>query len=258
MTIRDADIAALRALAPADREAYLRAGSRLPGPRSNLELLDAAVEVGEAAEFASWRAAGADGDGNDPATFVLVCGLVGLGRIVAGQPPAGRAAGLDELRSAARDPRWRVREGVAMALQRLGRVDPTGLAAVARAWAAEDDPLLRRAAIAALAEPALLDRPAMVGALLETLEQATAGHVAARATTRRSPGSIALAKTLGYAWSVAIVADPAAGWPAFERVVTAARNDPGLRRIARENLAKKRLARLDPERVAALAALVSG
>lgn len=69
---------------------------------------------------------------------------------------------------------------------------------------------------------------------------------------------MALGKTLGYAWSVAIVADPTAGWLAFERVVALARTDPGLRRVVRENLAKKRLVRLDPGRVAAHAAIVSG
>jgi len=68
---------------------------------------------------------------------------------------------------------------------------------------------------------------------------------------------VALEKTLGCAWSVAVAVDPATWWLAFERLFAAARTDPGLRRIVRENLAKKRLARLDPGRVAALAALVS-
>ncbi|MCU0482787.1 MAG: HEAT repeat domain-containing protein [Chloroflexi bacterium] len=258
MTVRDVHLSALHQLGPAGLEAYLRGESRLPGPRANLELLDAAVEVGDAAEFAAWRAAGAGGDGDDPATFVLVCGLVGLGRVVAEQDAGGRTAGLAELHAAAGDARWRVREGVAMALQRLGRVDPRGLLVVARAWAAEDDPLLRRAAIAALAEPSLLVDQAMAAGLIEVLATVTDAHAAVQAGARRSPGSIALAKTLGYAWSVAVVADPAAGWPAFERVATAARTDPGLRRIVRENLAKNRLARLDPVRVAALAAFVSG
>jgi hypothetical protein len=253
-----AGVAALRSLPPTVREAYLRAGSRLPGPRANLELLDAAVEVGDAAEFAAWRAAGATGDGNDPATFVLVCGLVGLGRVAGAGVRADRVAALDELREAARDPRWRVREGVAMALQRLGRADPDGLLAVALAWATEDDPLLKRAAIAAMAEPALLDRPAMTAGLLEILDLATAAFAGTTPAGRRVPGAVALDKTLGYAWSVAVAADPSAGWPAFEQVVAAARTDPGLRRIVRENLAKKRLARLDPARVASLAAVVSG
>jgi hypothetical protein len=40
---REAERTAL--LAAADRQAYLIAGSNLPGPRANLELLDAAGEV---------------------------------------------------------------------------------------------------------------------------------------------------------------------------------------------------------------------
>ena len=257
-TARDEHLARLRRLPRDAWEDDLRERSRLPGPRANLELLDAAVEVGDATAFAAWRVAGADGDGNDPATFVLVCGIVGLGRVVGGQPAATRGAGLALLRAAAGDPRWRVREAVAMALQRLGRVDPDGLLEVGRAWAAEDDPLLRRATVAALAEPALLVRRSMVAGLIEVLEQATAGYAAAAPDARRSPGSIALAKTLGYAWSVAIAAGPERGWPAFERLVAAAQSDPGLRRVVRENLGKHRLRRLDPSRVATLAARVSG
>jgi hypothetical protein len=257
-TVRDEHLARLRRLPRDAWEDDLRARSGLPGPRANLELLDAAVEAGDAAAFAAWRSAGAAGDGNDPATFLLVCGIVGLGRAAGDAPSTERGADLALLRAAAGDPRWRVREAVAMALQRLGRVDPDALLAVGRAWAAADDPLRRRAAVAALAEPALLVHPSLAAGLIEILERATAGYAGGDPAARRSPGSVALAKTLGYAWSVAIVADPAAGWPAFDLVVAAARTDPGLRRIARENLSKNRLARLDPGRVAALAASVSG
>lgn len=57
---------------------------------------------------------------------------------------------------------------------------------------------------------------------------------------------------------MAIVADPAVGWPAFERGLVGVVGDPDLRRIARQNLSMRRLVRLDPGRVAALAARLSG
>jgi len=55
-------------------------------------------------------------------------------------PPMGRSddhrAALRGLPADAWDGRWRVREGVAMGLQRLGDTDPRRLLALARAWAA--------------------------------------------------------------------------------------------------------------------------
>jgi hypothetical protein len=56
----------------------------------------------------------------------------------------------------ATDPRWRVREGVAMALQRLGDVDQLRLRRLTLSWAGEADPLVQRAAVAGMCEPRLL------------------------------------------------------------------------------------------------------
>ena len=60
---------------------------------------------------------------------------------------------------------------------------------------------------------------------------------------RRSEGFRALRKGLGYCWSVAVAAHPAAGKPALERWL--AGDDPDVRWIVRQNLKKARLARLD-------------
>ena len=59
---------------------------------------------------------------------------------------------------------------------------------------------------------------------------------------------------LGYGWSVAIVADPELGRPAFERWV--ASPDPTIRWIVRENLGKARLARMDTDWVRSLRARI--
>jgi hypothetical protein len=68
-----------------------------------------------------------------------------------------------------------------------------------------------------------------------------------------------LRKGLGYCWSVAVAAAPETGWPAFEAVVerAASDGDRDLRWIARENLRKRRLERLDADRVAGLLARLS-
>ena len=65
---------------------------------------------------------------------------------------------------------------------------------------------------------------------------------------RRSDEFRTLRKTLGYAWSVAVVALPEEGKPLFEPLLDS--DDPDVRWITRENLRKKRLERMDREWVA--------
>jgi hypothetical protein len=91
---------------------YLAAHSALPGPRANLELVAACGEEADTARAEELIAS------NDE--FATVCGLVALGRHLGN----GDERHLEVLRSHAADARWRVREGVAMALQRAGDDDP--------------------------------------------------------------------------------------------------------------------------------------
>jgi hypothetical protein len=120
--------------------------------------------------------------------------------------------------------------------------DIEGLLAALGPWATDPDPLVQRAVVAGLCEPVLLagDIPGRVLAILDTI---TAAFVAR--PDRRSDGARALRKGLGYGWSVAIAASPAAGIARFERWLREA--DPDIRWIVRENLGKARLQRADPE-----------
>jgi hypothetical protein len=95
------------------------------------------------------------------ATIITVCGVLGLGRLLA----EGQRDLLPRLCDLACDPRWRTREGVAMALQRLGDADMAGLLEAMEAWAT-DTPLVQRAAAAALCEPRLLRDPAHAARVL--------------------------------------------------------------------------------------------
>jgi len=56
---------------------------------------------------------------NSPYEFLAFCGIVGLGRLLA----EGNHNALNTLRQHASNPRWRIRESVAMSLQRRGDVD---------------------------------------------------------------------------------------------------------------------------------------
>lgn len=236
-------------LAAPDREAYLLAGSNLPGPRANLELLDAAGDVLAREDALRLAALGpADAPAGTALEFLPCCGVVAIGRLVVEGDPGLVAL----LRGAAGDPRWRVRESVAIALQRWGDADVGAMTAAIASW--PDGTLLEaRAAVAAICEPRLLRTPVAVQAASRILDGATRSLVAIP-RPRGEPGRV-LGAALGYGWSVAIAASPEAVLPAFER--WAASDDPDVRRLVRENLGKARFTRAAPEAVARLAALVA-
>lgn len=215
-------------------EPFLLKESGLPGPRGNLELAQAVADEGTAARFEELLAWGPDrAPFGSREEFLAVCGTVGLGRLAA----EGDREVLPRLRALASDPRWRVREAVAMALQRLGAADMRALIAEMRRWARGND-LERRAAAAALCEPALLGNEPDVRAVLEILDRIT--EALSRSEDRRSEGFRALRKGLAYCWSVAVAAAPEAGRPPMERWMRS--RDPDVRWVMRQNLAKKRLA----------------
>jgi hypothetical protein len=220
-----------------DWEPFLLENSGLPGPRANLELAAAVAEEADAATLRGWAALGPEvapyGSG---AEFLPVCGVIGLGRLLA----EGHRSVLAELREHASDPRWRIREAVAIALQRYGDSDLPALHRAMRDWAS-GTALERRAAVAALSEPRLLTEPSRASDVLELLARVTA-----ELPSSGDHGGDAfriLRQALGYAWSVAIVACPEVGKPLFEHLVDS--DDRDIRWIVRENLRKKRLERMD-------------
>ncbi len=231
-----------------DWEPYLLAESGLPGPRGNIELAQAAADEGDEALFRrllSFDAAVAPT--NTPQEFLAFCGVIGLGRLATD----GRSDVLSDLRRHANDPRWRMREGVAMALQRWGEVDMDGLLAEMDVWS-QGSYLEQRAAAAALCEPALLHAPVHAERTLQILDAITA--LAAQSEDRRGDDFQALRKGLAYCWSVAVAANPPAGKPMMERWL--ASDDHDVRWIMRQNLAKQRLARMDAHWVARCQALL--
>jgi hypothetical protein len=247
--------AALTALPTIDWEPYLLSNSNLPGPRGNLELAAAAADLGTETQFRRWAGLGPDvAPENTPGCFLAFCGVVGLGELMArdarrGEVPSPglpyRDAGgvtppLRTLRALASDPRWRIREGVAMALQRWGDANMDALLAAMTDWAA-GNPLEQRAAAAALCEPRLLHRPEHAAAVLRILDEITASIP--QVADRKSDAFKTLRQGLGYCWSVAVAALPDVGKPMMERWLVSP--DPDIRWIMRENLKKNRLVRMD-------------
>jgi hypothetical protein len=206
-------------------EPYLRKHSGLPGPRANLELVAAVAEEADADRL--WRLSASSDE------FLALCGTAGLGRIALMEPETV----MTWLRELASDSRWRVREGVALALQRFGRESMERLLAEMRSWV-DDTPFVQRAAAAALCEPDLLRRPEDTIEVLMILDHITKSLGAA--TGRRNEGFRALRKALGYCWSVAAAASPQNARPYIEKWMQS--TDKDIVWVMKSNLAKARMA----------------
>jgi hypothetical protein len=216
---------------------FLMKESGLPGPRSNLELMQAVADEGRLDLFQRYLTYTPDrASTNLPEGFLAMCGVVGLGRLLA----EGEVDQLVVLRECANDPRWRVREAVAMALQRWGDADMTALLKAMNDWA-KGTLLERRAVAAAVCEPRLLKNPKHAKRVLKLLEAITTSIV--RETDRRAEDFKTLRQALGYCWSVAVVAAPIDGKPAMEKWLV--NPDADVAWIMRENLKKNRLQRMD-------------
>lgn len=218
-------------------DAYLLQESGLPGPRGNIELAQVVADEGDRQLFERYLAHTAtEAPTNSPYEFLAFCGAVGLGRLLA----EGNLELLGTLRLCASDPRWRMREAVAMALQRWGDADMDGLLVAMQDWSL-GRPLEQRAAAAGLCEPRLLKQPHHAAAVLQILDQITASIE--QVTDRRSPDFQALRKGLGYCWSVAVVALSKEGKALMEKWLCHA--DKDIQWIMRTNLKKARLNRMD-------------
>ncbi|HEU5038466.1 MAG TPA: HEAT repeat domain-containing protein [Nocardioides sp.] len=217
----------LQALDPAAWPDYLDEHSGLPGPRGNVELALAAAELASPELDDALIASG-----DEYRTF---CGVVGLGTRAA--DPTIR----ERLRQHASDDRWRVREAVAMALQRLGDVDLPQLEEIVLDWADDPDPFVQRAAAAAICEPRLVATRHTAAVAVEVCRRATTALAARPVEERQDADVRSLRQGLGHCWSVAVAADPEPGLAAFHALDT---HDPDVAWIVRENRTKKRLADL--------------
>ncbi|MGB8648717.1 MAG: hypothetical protein WCF84_26000, partial [Anaerolineae bacterium] len=220
-----------------DWDTYLMQQSGLPGPRSNLELLQVVADLGDESRFDRYLAFDAAHKPiNSPYEYLSLCGVVGQGKLLA----EGKKRPLKRLRALASDPRWRIREGAAMALQRWGDADMEALLAAMKKWST-GNPLEQRAAAAALCEPRLLKDKKQVRQVLAILGVITASMLKAR--DRQRDEFQALKKGMGYCWSVAVAASPEDGKRAMEKWLT--REDKDIRWVMAENLKKNRLTKMD-------------
>ena len=216
---------------------YLKENSGLPGKRGDLDLLGIIAERGdedlflECLTYSEERA-----PTNTPGEFIATCGVTGLGRLIT----EGKEGYFHLLKKYASDCRWRVREGVAFALQIVGKWDFDTLSQKMQEWK-NGNPFEKRAVVAGLCEPVLLKKKGNALRVLEMLEQIFLSIEAI--TDRKDESFRVLKKGLGYGFSVAIVACPQKGKELFEKLVHIP--DQDIQWILRENLKKKRVEKMD-------------
>jgi HEAT repeat protein len=222
-----------------DWDNYLLAESGLPGPRGNLELAQAFAEIGNENLIQKYIAIKPEeAPGNSANVFLTFCGVVGLGTLIT----RGKINYLADVRRFASDPRWRIREAVAMALQRVGDADMS-LAFHEAKELSRGNFLEKRAAAAALCEPRLLKSEGTAGAVLDVLDDITSSIVGYSA--KNDETFDVLKKGLAYCWSVAVVASPEKGKKLMEKWVQI--RDKNIAWIMKENLEKNRLLKMDKD-----------
>jgi len=222
-----------------DWDEYLLKESGLPGPRANLELLQAIVDVGTEETFIRYLNFDLmNNSTNIPEEFLTICGIVGLGKLIS----EGKKQFLNSLRHFSSDKRWRIREGVAIALQLLGDSDIDLVLREMEIWR-KGNLLERRAVVATLCEPRLLTQNNTVQQVQGFLDQLTEDLL--DICDRKEENFKTLRKTLGYGWSVAVVADPQNGKGLMEKWFS--NEDKDIRWIMKENLRKERLSRMDKQ-----------
>ena len=180
---REQHRAELRTLDATHWPAYLRERSGLPGPRGNIELAQAVADEGDQARFDEFIATDDE--------YLVFCGVLGLGRLLAEGSDVEQ-----RLRGHATDERWRVREAVAMALQRLGDADLPRLLDLVADWAADPHPLVQRAAVAGVCEPRLLKTSHAAARAVEVCTRVTEALASRPADERADAGVRALRQAL--------------------------------------------------------------
>jgi hypothetical protein len=240
---------------------YLLANSNLPGPRGNLELAAVFSDMVEE-KFAEdpterlWRfclqltvISAAEAPVNDPKEFLPFCGACALGALGVASSACYQDA-LARLRALATDPRWRMREGVAMGLQKLLEKEREKTLNELEGWIANGDWLAMRAVAAGVAEPPLL-REKQTAARALALHQQIFDRISSM-NERKSEQFKTLKKGLGYTLSVVISAIPVEGFAYMEQLIESRKQDRDIRWILKENLKKNRLAKNFPDEVAAM------
>ena len=241
---------------------HLQEGSQLPGPRANLSLAERFADAfaKEQPDDGAWKRLiewaqlpEAEAPVNDPREYLPFCAIQALGACYAGAKEERRREIEPLLKAAMNDPRWRMREGVAMAFQRIGEKDFGQLKTWFGEWIGEANSLERRAFVAALAHPPLLKNRENALFCLKLTERIL-DDLAHGLPASNSEDARVLSKGLEYAISVFVEKAPEEGFALLRKF--AVLDDKQLKKIIKSNLGKSRLTKKYADEVEAVGALL--
>jgi hypothetical protein len=241
---------------------YLLANSKLPGPRANLELANAFADaLGTLAgrnPREAWEVcldlcavSAEEAPSNSKAEFLTLCGTVGLGSLgVVGasrkSPLVVSPPVLSELKRLSHDPRWRTREAVAIAIQRMLAHGGGAVSKELKGWISDEDWLQMRAVVVGVAEPPLLRRSSSLARTAFAIHKVVISKVQ-KAKDRKSSEFKVLRQALGFSLSVVVAEIGDEGFEYMHGLASSGDHD--LTWVLEENLKKDRLRKDYPEHV---------
>ncbi len=246
-------------------EDMLISNSDLPGPRGNLELAYAFGDCVNAVQYVDdtlWNiltdwalvpAAETPPDG--PGEFIPFCAVQALGAVFTLTDDQQKTRIIEIFKSASNDPKWRIREAVAMGLQWIEEKDFSESKEIFVNWIDEASLLERRAIIAALAHPPVLYNRDNVRFCLEITGKILNDIIDLEAGFRKTEEFRVLRKGLEYAISVFTAHLPDEGFEFMKK--WALSHDPDIKKIIKSNLGKSRLTKKFGPRVSELLAIIN-
>ncbi len=218
---------------------YLERQSGFQDEEIDLGLVQQACQSGNEPLFREWiQVSESKAPPNSPGEFVAMCGAAGLGRLVA----QGKTEYYATLRKLSNDPRERVRMGVVIAIQEIGKRDFEGLMGELNTWK-RGTVLERQVAVAGLCAPSLWKEETPVLATLLFLKDVI-DSIPSLEQHPACPSFGSLRTELVRGLGLIIAARPALGEPLFEAMRR--RTDPYIRSILEETLNESSLKQTDP------------
>ncbi|WP_066504157.1 hypothetical protein [Abyssisolibacter fermentans] len=235
---------------------FLIENSNLPGRRANLELAKAFGDYfeGKVIDDELWDMLhsfssinNCDAPTNDPKEFLPFCALQAFGSIYLYLDKQKRAIIFSLLKNSMNDPRWRIREAVAMSFQRIAEKDFQVIRELISFSYKDSNFLEKRAFACALAHPPILSKKENVLFCLHISEEILKDINNLNPTDYRNESFKILQKGMEYAISVFVAELPTEGFNMMKNYAMI--DNEIIKKIIKSNINKNRLRKKYIEKV---------
>lgn len=222
--------------------------SNLPGRRANLEMAFALADCFEKVDASEsrWKMllewtkiSPYDAPTNNPREFLPFCAILSLGSLYNNADKKRKEHIINIIKGSASDGRWRIREAVAMGFQRVSEKNFTVIKELFSEWVRKASLLEKRAILATLAHPPVLDNKENVIFCFRIADEILQGLLKLNGIERKSEEFAILKKGLEFTISVYVACLPEEGFRFLKK--WAQKDDADIKRILKSNLSKTRL-----------------